>query len=750
MSASTHPENDARINLGECEDFELGGLRVCPAAREASRDGQRHELEPKVVQVLVALASARPKVVSRDRLIEQCWDGRIVGDDALNRCIVALRHLAKEFSPPPFAIETVPRVGYRLVEHESRGVAARVRRLKPGSWRPAAAIAAILLALAGSLIFWQQRALSAKPASIAVLPFRNLSNGNPHFAEGIGEEILAQLTREPAFRVAGRNVAAQFRESADPGEVRKALGVDYLLEGSVRSQDDRVRVIATLVRTSDGTRLWSETYDRGVGDILAIQNAIGEGVARELSRKLVRTRSDKPSVNPKAYAAYLHGRGLVRSQNPDSGAEAVGLLKEAVRAEPGFAPAWSSLAEALHLHGRTKDSEGMIAILPEARGAARRAVRIDPDLAEAHVILAMLLGDDSREGVAHLRRAVALDPRGPEGLWWLGIAHHLTGRYRETLEVKRRAHALDPAWPQVVRALADLSAELGDRKAAEAIVRRGFPDDPMTQHFGLGRMAWFVGDLSEAARRWAIVANTSTRFARPARGSLHDVRFILRLDDQPPAQPGRPFLGHNRFGKRVWMTSPPAPSEWRWRNRSSAAALVYSDLNIVAAKLMLRSGRARELVATYDRPTGLLGVFRGEPLIACQLHETPLVALALREVGRGEEANELLRKAEATIRDVYRQGTVPTWFEDDAAAVWAVQGKSDLAISALERALQRGWVHAGSTDLPRLEDEPAFASLRGHPRFERLLARYHAHYAKERAETAKVLGAIAWGPTEAG
>src|SRR5688572_29123616 len=115
----------AQINLAETPDFDLGSLHVSPARRQVRMHGEDRELEPKVAQVLVALASARPGVVSRDRLIEQCWDGRIVGDDALNRCIVALRHLAKEFSPEPFAIETVPRVGYSLVERPPDDAAVR-------------------------------------------------------------------------------------------------------------------------------------------------------------------------------------------------------------------------------------------------------------------------------------------------------------------------------------------------------------------------------------------------------------------------------------------------------------------------------------------------------------------------------------------------------------------------------------------------------------------------------------------------
>src|SRR3954463_11201642 len=137
-----------RINLADSPDFDLGGLRVSPAHREVRKDEDRRELEPKVLQVLVALATAESEVVSRDRLIEQCWDGRIVGDDALNRCIVALRHLAKDFSPEPFAIETVPRVGYSLIErtNEAQPVRRR-RRLQAG----AAGVSLLVLIAAGIL-----------------------------------------------------------------------------------------------------------------------------------------------------------------------------------------------------------------------------------------------------------------------------------------------------------------------------------------------------------------------------------------------------------------------------------------------------------------------------------------------------------------------------------------------------------------------------------------------------------------------
>ena len=191
MMGDLGPDTSAsRIDLSETGDFDLGGLRVSPAHREVQMNGERRELEPRVAQVLVALAAARPGVVSRDRLIEQCWDGRIVGDDSIRRCIVALRHLSKEFSPAPFAIETVARVGYSLVEQDIESPGPR----KFEGWSAASAVLALLLLIVGAVTYpwWSWGHAKVGPASIAVVSFRNLSSGDPYFAQGVGEEIMNQ------------------------------------------------------------------------------------------------------------------------------------------------------------------------------------------------------------------------------------------------------------------------------------------------------------------------------------------------------------------------------------------------------------------------------------------------------------------------------------------------------------------------------------------------------------------------------
>src|SRR5689334_15221912 len=162
----------SRTDLAETPDFDLGALRVSPARRQVSMNGEFRELEPKVAQVLIALASASPAVVSRDRLIEQCWEGRIVGDDALNRCILALRHLAREYSPEPFSIETVARVGYSLLARPGTGASAR-RSYGVSKWAAAAALMVVALTASGAgFAWWRSARPEAPPASIAVVSFR--------------------------------------------------------------------------------------------------------------------------------------------------------------------------------------------------------------------------------------------------------------------------------------------------------------------------------------------------------------------------------------------------------------------------------------------------------------------------------------------------------------------------------------------------------------------------------------------------
>lgn len=725
----------SRINLSETADFDLGGLRVSPAHREVQMNGERRELEPRVAQVLVALASARPGVVSRDRLIEQCWDGRVVGDDAINRCILALRHLAKEFSPEPFAIETVPRVGYSLVERPEVAAARGARKA-----RTVALAGLLVLVIVAAALIWAWPRFGraeAAPASIAVLSFRNLSSGDPYFAEGIGEEILGQLSREPQFRVAGRASSSEFGKDPDVREVARRLNVDYVVEGSVRRQGDQVRVDANLVRASDGIRLWSDSYDGKLDDIFVIQQRIGGAIAGALRRKLVRAPAlSGPLVtNGEAYNLYLTARGLIRTRGRFLAGTASNLLRDAINLDPNYAPAWAALAESTYYE--PNGTEALIAVLSKSEGYARHALQLAPDLAQAHSILGIILPQGSAEAQAHLRRAAELDPNNAEILIALGSALAAEGEFDAELAAYRRAGELDPVWFRTTGQQGIRLSEMGRRAEAEAIAKRGFANNKPNLHILLGRIAWIFGDFSEAARHWSITARAnSPRWSWRAKEGVAEVKVAVGLTPSPDGLKAAFSTVRQRAPAKV--DAPPTPAVWRMHNRNVTAADVYQDDSHVAAKLMLNSARARELTATYDGPVGLLGIRPNERLRVDQLHETAVVALALRQAGRPADADRLLREASSSIGAVYRQRMIPFALDADVAAIWAVQGRRDQALSMLERAMRRGWTHNETTDLFDIADEPAFKSLRGQIRFNRIRAGLAAHLARERAETVQL------------
>jgi TolB-like protein/DNA-binding winged helix-turn-helix (wHTH) protein len=250
------------VDLAREAAFRLACVDVRPATREVvGRRGQREVLEPRVMQVLVALARRRGEVVSRDELIHACWRGRVVGDDAVNRCVAALRRVGQAFGG--LAIETIARVGYRL------DVIAAPRP-DPASGAPA---------LAG---------VRARPL-LAVLPFEALSDeaGMGHLCDGISDEILQAVAQRTALQVVARAASFQFRGAGKVvRQMADELSATHVLDGSVRRSGLRVRVSAYLIECDGQTTLWSQRFDRELHDVFALQDAVAEAVAAGLRKAL--------------------------------------------------------------------------------------------------------------------------------------------------------------------------------------------------------------------------------------------------------------------------------------------------------------------------------------------------------------------------------------------------------------------------------------------------------------------------------
>jgi len=368
-----------------------------------------------------------------------------------------------------------------------------------------------------------------RPA-IAVLPFADLSpqGDQQYFSDGMSEEILTVLSRIRELRVAARSMAFTYRDrDLDVREVGTALHVPYLLAGSVRKDDDELRITAELVDASDGLRLWSDTYDRRLESVFAIQSEIAEAIAEALRVPLGLDREAlvSPTRDMDAYELYLRGRAALRRRGSGV-AEAISQFEAAIERDSTWAPAWAGLAEARAIHplyarptGESTDSLFWARSFQEGEAAARRALELDPENASALVALGGIHRDrwEWEEAEAQLRRAIDLDPDSEEAhtqyaelLWGMG-------RLDESLVEGERARALDPS-PIRMDVVGFVLYMNGRYAEAEAALEEGLAIDTAGDvHFlrtVLANQMLFQGRYREAIDRFAPYLEDSVAYRR--------------------------------------------------------------------------------------------------------------------------------------------------------------------------------------------------------------------------------------------
>jgi TolB-like protein len=293
--------------------------------------------------------------------------------------------------------------------------------------------------------------------SVAILPFDNMSPEpeSEYFSDGITEEITNSLARIKDLRVAARTSAFTFRGSrVDVREIGEKLDVAYLVEGSVRRAGDRLRITAQLIDTSNGYHLWSERFERDLGDVFAIQDEISEHVTRQILAEL--PAGTETPVLPRtdfldAYDAYLKGRHHRHLFNPDSLIEAIAWYTRSLEADPHYAPAYAGLAEAYTIQSLGFAMRPSRETMPKAREVADKALELDPDLPDAHIaraLVAMFYEWDYPSAKRGLNRAIDLSPSLANAhMWsefyWTYVEHD----YEEALSAIRRAIELNPLEP---------------------------------------------------------------------------------------------------------------------------------------------------------------------------------------------------------------------------------------------------------------------------------------------------------------
>ena len=329
--------------------------------------------------------------------------------------------------------------------------------------------------------------------SIAVLPLVNTSGdpSNEYFSDGLSEELIAVLAKIPELKVIGRSSSFFFKgKSGDSAAIGQKLGVANLIEGSVRKQGDRVRIVAELISAVDGRSLWSETYDRELKDVFAVQAEIATSVAEQMKVKLlgeaVRSDAARSSESPAAHNAVLQSDFYFQQQTPEGVRKSIAFLQDAVRLDPNYALAYAKLGQAWRQYAVSFAIDDASKAYDEARQAADKAVSLAPDLVDVRMtvgLLAMNPGLDFPAGEKEFRHVLQSSPNNAVAKNGLCVSLLAQGRLTEAEEACRQALLLDPLLTNLWFNLGRITVGTGRYKEAGEAFRKGLELQPNASRF---------------------------------------------------------------------------------------------------------------------------------------------------------------------------------------------------------------------------------------------------------------------------
>jgi adenylate cyclase len=434
--------------------FRFGEFELDLDRYELRRGHEVVKAEPRVLEVLNYLIERRDRVVPKEELLDTLWADVHVSDSALTTAIRDARRALSDSPTEPKWIRTIYGRGFRFV-------GTLVADAPPPPPAP----------------------IVAPPPvddfkSIAVLPFTDLSPNHDqrHFCDGVAEELINTLTRLQQLRVVSRALAFDFREDDDVRQLGAKLGVRHVLRGSVRKSGDRLRITVHLVDTRKGHHVWSEKYDRELGDIFALQEEIADKTARVLLGVMGDASRDALKSTPvriDAYEFHLRGRQHLAEGTPESFDAAVGMFELAIDFDAEYARAHAGLADALaELYMIRQEPE----LRTRAEAAARRAVELEPQLADTHISRGHVFMAEERydEASKELERAMSINPRSAEAYYRLGHLRVREARLDEAAQMFEQAATLEPADFRPPLQLAWIYRTLGrDAESREAEARTG-------------------------------------------------------------------------------------------------------------------------------------------------------------------------------------------------------------------------------------------------------------------------------------
>jgi TolB-like protein/DNA-binding winged helix-turn-helix (wHTH) protein/Flp pilus assembly protein TadD len=501
--------------------YKFGPFRLDTSERLLFRDDQAVPLTPKAFETLLVLVRRSSHLATKDELLREIWPDSFVEESTLAKNIFTLRKALGSQADGADYIETVPKLGYRFVAaveagernglHAPAPAEAHPPRPRWRGWIWTVLVLVVAVALAGlvALRRWEAQEATGHRTMLAVLPFANYSGdpGEEYFTDGFTEEMITQLgaLRPDRLGVIARTSAMHYKNTSESiAQIGHELGVDYVLEGSVRREGEQIRISAQLIQVSDQTHLWAANYERSSRDILAVQSDVAQQIAAHIRGLLgeaeqIRLSNTAP-VSPEAYDAYLMGRFHWNKRNRSDLRESISFFQKAIAAQPDYARAYSGLADAYLLLG-PYDGMPRDQAAADARRAAEKAVALNDSLAEGHASLGfldLLYGWNPVAGEKELRRALALDFNYATAHHWLAYDLAAMGRFDEAIAEIREAETLDPLSANIAADAGQILYLARRFDLAGAEVQKALDLDPnfSTAH-------WYLGLLYQERQRGA-------------------------------------------------------------------------------------------------------------------------------------------------------------------------------------------------------------------------------------------------------
>ena len=463
----------------------FGVFEVDLRAGELTKRGLRIRLQEQPFQVLAMLLEKPGELVTREELRRKLWSQTVVDfDHGVNKAINKIREALGDSAENPRFVETVARRGYRFLadvtpidavaerqpgpateglvppadSHRADLADAAVPPKRPArfrTWRVAGLGLALVLVASAAWILYSQSQSSSKIRSLAVLPLESLSGdaSQDYFADGMTDALIADLGQIGALRVISRTSTMAYKRVHKPlSEIAHELNVEAVVEGTVLRSGERVRITAQLIQVPNEKHLWAQSYEGELQDTLALQNSVARAIAEQIQvtlnpqEEIALEKSKK--VNPEAYEAYLKGRYFWNQRTGEGLKKAIDYFDHAIAADPGYARAYSGLADSYALLG---DWEyGILSpqdAFPRAKAAATRALVLDDNLSEAHTSLAFILDLydwDWASAEKEYKRALALNPGYATAHHWYAWHLIVMGRDSDGIAELKKAESLDP------------------------------------------------------------------------------------------------------------------------------------------------------------------------------------------------------------------------------------------------------------------------------------------------------------------